>query len=344
MNYAQIKRSENPLVSIMIPTFQQKNFVLDAVRSALAQDYENLEVIVSDDGSSYNIFQLLNFIHDTRLRVYKNSKNIGRAENYRHLLFDLAEGEWVLMLDGDDYLIEPTFVRLAMSKIKEHQNIVLVGAGYTSDDGYYRRTHLTIKDDLLLEGKDVFFNWERIKIAHFSVLYRRELALTLNFYANSRRSVDSESLLQIVLCGYVVLLAKNVGVWRDHGDNESRRLNYQSFLDDLLFLDLPANLACQLGYDQRLVNIWKRRHRELQISTFFLLNLRSLYRKNLSKNYEAIKNIKQLRKDFPAKIFDWRLWRIAYSMSDVLGLDIARFIYLVIKKITTKRPKFNGIK
>lgn len=80
--------SEYPLVTIMIPTYNQSAFIVEAVESALMQDYENLEVIVLDDCSDDNTQKLLQaFNSDSRFYYHRNKKNIGRVKNYRKLLY-----------------------------------------------------------------------------------------------------------------------------------------------------------------------------------------------------------------------------------------------------------------
>src|SRR6516225_6395200 len=100
-----------PTVTIMIPTFNQVNVVSSALKSALAQDYPNLEVVVSDDGSTDGTEYLIKkYSSERRLQFFKNSTNMGRVANYRNALYHYAQGEWVINLDGDDYFTDNRFV------------------------------------------------------------------------------------------------------------------------------------------------------------------------------------------------------------------------------------------
>ena len=121
---------ELPLVSIMIPTFNQAQYLTEAVESALAQDYPHLEIVICDDASSDDTAAIGRGLaaRDPRIRFHRNDGNLGRVANYRHLLYDLAQGEWVLNLDGDDALLDRAYVRQAIERAQSDPDLVLVFA------------------------------------------------------------------------------------------------------------------------------------------------------------------------------------------------------------------------
>lgn len=93
--------SERPLVSVVIPNYNYGEFVGSAVRSALAQTYSNLEVIVVDNFSTDNSLQVLSGIQDPRLRVFQfNNRGIIAAG--RNFGAKQASGEVLAFLDSDD--------------------------------------------------------------------------------------------------------------------------------------------------------------------------------------------------------------------------------------------------
>src|SRR5258708_1226983 len=119
--------NSNPTVSILIPTYNQEKFIDTCVTSALNQTYDNLEVIVIDDASDDPPRGVVGrALADPRLRYERNATNIGRVSNYRRLLCELASGDWVLMLDGDDYFINPEYVADAVELALSAPDVVLV--------------------------------------------------------------------------------------------------------------------------------------------------------------------------------------------------------------------------
>ena len=96
------------LVTIGIPTFNRAHFVLDAVESCLTQTYSNLEIIVCDNASSDDTWEKLNGIKDPKVRLIRQSTNVGGAGNFNTCLRE-AQGELFLLLCDDD-LLEPTAI------------------------------------------------------------------------------------------------------------------------------------------------------------------------------------------------------------------------------------------
>jgi len=105
-------------VSIQIPTYNQQQYISQAIDSVLMQDYPDLEVIVADDCSTDETEAIVRKYKDIRVKYFKNEKNIGRVANYRKSLYDYCTGDWVVNLDGDDYFTSPTFISRGMNVIK----------------------------------------------------------------------------------------------------------------------------------------------------------------------------------------------------------------------------------
>ena len=95
----------SPKISICIPTYNRKEYVAQALQSALDQKYENLEIIVVDDGSSDGTQEFVKSFEDSRIRYFRNEANKGRPYT-RNRCIDEASGEFLLWLDDDDVLPE----------------------------------------------------------------------------------------------------------------------------------------------------------------------------------------------------------------------------------------------
>src|ERR1700693_1233227 len=89
------------LVSAAIPTRGRSDLVIRAVRSALAQTYENLEVIVVIDGPEPATEKTLEQIDDKRLKVIALPDAVGAAQA-RNIAVKSARGGWIAFLDDDD--------------------------------------------------------------------------------------------------------------------------------------------------------------------------------------------------------------------------------------------------
>lgn len=252
---------DKPKVSITIPTYNQAQYIKQAIDSALKQDYSNLEVIVSDDASLDETRQIVKQYQDKRLRYYKNEKNIGRVANHRKLLYEYATGDYVLNLDSDDYLLSSDAVSTMISQIdfyhkKECANIVMVMA---LAETVYDKSRITYKrkEETCINGFYVFLNWNKIPYFHAATLYSRQAALKIGFYKYDIINEDVESFLRLCLSGNVILSSNIVAVWRLHDNNVSMVSDVDKLFDSLEFIKSPYRYALGLGFDKKQLLKWK---------------------------------------------------------------------------------------
>lgn len=94
---------EKPLVSIVIPVYNHKEWLKKALKSALDQTYKNIEVIVIDDGSEEAISDLEE-LRDSRVYYFRN-ENRGVAYSRNYGIF-CAKGKYIAFLDSDDFWVQ----------------------------------------------------------------------------------------------------------------------------------------------------------------------------------------------------------------------------------------------
>ncbi len=96
-----------PLVSFCILTYNQEDFIVDAMKGAVSQEYDDMEIIISDDGSSDRTQELIKeFVNNYRgkhvIRTNLNDHNLGIANHYCQVLYEVAKGDILILADGDD--------------------------------------------------------------------------------------------------------------------------------------------------------------------------------------------------------------------------------------------------
>lgn len=144
INEQIIAHSNLPLVSFVIVSFNQEKFIREAVDSALAQDYSNLEIIVSDDCSTDKTFNIIEDIISEysgmhSVFVNRNSCNLGLGAHINRV-WDILSGDIVILQAGDDISVHhrtskivnvwlatspsPDLVFSSVSLIDENGNII----------------------------------------------------------------------------------------------------------------------------------------------------------------------------------------------------------------------------
>jgi glycosyltransferase involved in cell wall biosynthesis len=115
--------TENPWVSVIIPTWNRAHFVSAALSSVLAQTFTDLEAIVVDDGSDDGTAGWATTLADPRVRyVRQANQGAGAARNHG---VRLARGRLIGFLDSDD-LWSPDKLRLQTGFLKTHPDIDMV--------------------------------------------------------------------------------------------------------------------------------------------------------------------------------------------------------------------------
>ncbi len=99
-----------PAVSVLVPAYNAERYILQSVQSILAQTIEDFELIVVNDASTDRTLDILSAIHDRRLRVLTNDRNLGVVGAGNRAL-DEASGRYIARLDADDLCLPTRFAK-----------------------------------------------------------------------------------------------------------------------------------------------------------------------------------------------------------------------------------------
>lgn len=114
------------LISIIVPIYNAENYLEGCIMSILMQSYENIEVILIDDGSTDESLKIckINCLRDDRIRVLEQ-KNSG-VSSARNAGINDAKGEWISFIDADDY-IEQNYIQELINVVLPDTDIVISG-------------------------------------------------------------------------------------------------------------------------------------------------------------------------------------------------------------------------
>ena len=91
------------LVSVIIPYYKKKNYIINSVKSVLNQTYENLEIIIIYDDENQNDLDFIQKIKkkDKRILIIQNTHTMGAGES-RNIGINISKGKYIAFLDADD--------------------------------------------------------------------------------------------------------------------------------------------------------------------------------------------------------------------------------------------------
>lgn len=156
------------LISIIMPAYNAEKTLAQAVTSALAQTYQNFELLIIDDCSTDSTSALARSFRDSRIRVLTNEANSGACHT-RHHGAAQARGRWLAFLDSDDLWAPDKLEKQLRLQKERSADLVFTGSAFISADGTPKNWTLHVPETIgyrkLLKQN---------LISNSSVLVRRE--------------------------------------------------------------------------------------------------------------------------------------------------------------------------
>ncbi|MGG4664968.1 glycosyltransferase family 2 protein [Providencia vermicola] len=119
--------SENPLVSVIVPTYNSSDFILSTIRSIIVPGDTYIEIIIIDDGSTDDTLELLNQYYEFNQMIKVISVPNGGVSKARNIGIENAKGEFICFLDSDDQLEADFFPTLIKNIRKNDVDVQLCG-------------------------------------------------------------------------------------------------------------------------------------------------------------------------------------------------------------------------
>jgi glycosyltransferase involved in cell wall biosynthesis len=242
----------NPLVSIIIPIYNSEAFLDKCIQSAVNQSYKNIEIILVDDGSIDSSGEICDNYSSIDNRIKTIHKNNGGLVSSRKTGLIASTGEYVLYIDGDDW-IELNLIEHYIEQIRKYNADVVVSSHIVNLEG---------REDILMNSlPSGVYNKEALKsivypkmlytgkFTQFGVfsyswgkLYRKEILLE-----NQLKVDENITMGEDALCLYPTLLDTNILViseqpgyhYRQRADSQMKTLRkiemskMQKVYDDL---------------------------------------------------------------------------------------------------------------
>ena len=165
----------NSLVSVVMCTYNGSRFVSEQIESICGQSYPDLQVIIVDDASTDNTYEIVKqwADKDRRIQPYRNENNLGFNLNFNKAC-KLATGDFIAIADQDD-IWELTKIEKLLSKINENRETLLVhciSARFETLGKFHLKSHKLVN---YFAGKDIRNFFLQNYISGHNMLLRRSL-------------------------------------------------------------------------------------------------------------------------------------------------------------------------
>lgn len=218
MNKQTIQNS--PLVTVAMVTYNSAKYLGMAIDSVLSSSYTNFELIISDDCSTDNTWDIIREYKDQRIRASRNETNLREYPN-RNKCIDLAKGEFIIFIDGDDYIYPhglEHFVKLMLNNPE-----CAMGLSRPYDARYIYPIKLSPQESI----KNHFLSTSTLNLAlvrniFITEVLKKEIKFPTKFIAG-----DHYLRLQLATKYPCLLIYDGLVHWRLHENQASQQFNTQ---------------------------------------------------------------------------------------------------------------------
>ena len=203
------KQETYPIVSVIMPVYNEEKYVEEAIRSILNQKFSDFEFIIIDDGSSDCTPDIIRSFSDVRIKLLFNEKNKG---NYpaRNRACQQAKGRYIAVMDADDIAM-PERLEKQVNYLEERTDLLALGSEYQFN------THKN-KHNLPLKYEDVCFSLLKdFSLLHPSLMVRSSVFNSLGGYnENYTYASDYDLFCRLALNGKIEILPDILMTYRMH--------------------------------------------------------------------------------------------------------------------------------
>ena len=220
-----------PKISVVIPVKNRADLIPETIQSFLDQNFDNFEIIVVNDHSEDNIAEVIAKFNDSRIKFFDLPSKLGSgkvcARNFGNIM---ARGKIIAVCDSDD-LAKGEKLRKIDEVFRQNPD-----AGIFYSDG-------EVKDEILSTTRDRKLKWSPFDlkrllkenyIAHSSMAYRKEIAMSFPYNPFFIRSEDYELLLRLAKNKIKFMgVADKLFIQKVHEGRESQSREGQDYFSEI---------------------------------------------------------------------------------------------------------------
>ena len=247
---------EKELISVIVPVYNAEKYLQKCLDSILEQTYQNLEIIIINDGSTDNSGQICQEYEkqDDRI-IYIEKENSGVSDT-RNAGLDRMTGTYVTFVDSDDW-VEPNYIKFLYEKVIEYQADIVVG-NYTSFNESNSVFYFHISTDYyekVYDNKSVipclYDSKELLKsalIVPWGKIYKKEIIANLRFPINRIGEDALFNLKALLDSEKVVYVNKSAYIYRVREGSLSNTWTDEWIRDAIYIIEERLSLLATLGY------------------------------------------------------------------------------------------------
>jgi len=226
-----------PLVSVIIPSFNRQNSIAKSIESALSQGYKNLEIIVIDNNSIDDTPKILAEFSkkDNRIKVIVNEQDLSLVKTLNKAI-KISTGEYIARLDDDDTWLDTHKIEKQVDFLEAHQDHVLIGTGVIAVNEHGTEISRTLLPQQHRQITDAMLY--RCLFIHSAVVFRRDVFEALGGYNETLQvgGEDYDLWLRMGLVGKMYNLPEYMVCYQESGQKLSRTNRKNVLIRNILLI------------------------------------------------------------------------------------------------------------
>lgn len=313
-----------PMISVIVPVYNVEKYIKKGIESLLAQSYQNIEIILVDDGSPDNSPAILDQYtkKDSRIKVlHQKNQGVSTARNNG---IKISNGEYILFVDGDDY-VGKDYVEFFYKLISQKSADIAVNydhfSALNSSHNHHEKEEVESPDQII---EDIYLG--KMNVAVWNKMYKKSFLEKNNIRFNPKIWYGEGMLFNIECLSSTkkIAVGSRKVYYQVYNQNSAMRsFNMESNLCGIRSLELQKKYLDKKN--KKLIRAW-----EYHLRCFNRSILTGIVKTNSKKKYysqykECIRGLRRrifllFQVDIPLRE---RMWNIIAFVSPVLAIKIA---------------------
>jgi alpha-1,3-rhamnosyltransferase len=249
--------SVNPLVTVVIPSYNHERFVAQCIESVLRQTYQRIELIVIDDGSPDRSQEVIQSLADQHGFVFVRQMNAGLTAVLNRGI-DMARGKYFVSLGSDDLML-PDRVEKQVDLLEHRPDVAICAGNCRVIDASGReepRQHYFEARELTFED---LFAHTKPGIKAPTAMIRKSILVEVGGYDPEIKLEDIYMWLKITSAGHkAYALGDVIGYHRKHGSNQSGDVSFMADHIEAIYREYQAHPLHDAVIHKRLANLFNK--------------------------------------------------------------------------------------
>ena len=308
-------------ISLVVPIYKVEKYLNKCIESLIGQTYNNIEIILVDDGSPDNCPHICDEWASKDKRIAVIHKQNGGLSDARNAGIEAATGRYISFVDSDDYL-SLDFCEILIDAIKKNKADIAMGdvSLVYEDKSLIKFTNVTKNQEVCVPGIDVIYdNAIRYNMTAWAKVYKKELFDGIKYPVGRLHEDEFVFFKVLAKCNMFVI-------------NNNAKYYYLQRGTSIMYTKTEKNVRDTLDAFEDKFNFLEKNSKQNHQQNL------ELYASELRSMYASAKKYAQIKKEIRDK------YNCIYNELDNKSLKnwlfrYGRFLYLLLLKIKTKLMK-----